>query len=93
MSANDEWQEWHLTTTGWVEGTESIDQRIRRIIEKPNNCVATFKYSEYISSSFSPIAYNWLKTWGEDMKEIEGLIVKYGKFPNDFIRSNIEKKY
>lgn len=53
MSASHEWTEWHLTTGGWVRGTEKTDLTFKVVLPPPN-ALATFIYSEEITFSGRP---------------------------------------
>lgn len=43
MAASNEWDEWHLTPSGWVKGTEKTDFALNEV-PPPKDRVATFKY-------------------------------------------------
>lgn len=54
MSASKEWTEWHLTPTGWVQGTTKTDSSIR--VEAPPAAVlASYRYIEEASYTISRV--------------------------------------
>ena len=55
MSASNEWEEWHLTPTGWVPGSEQIDFVGVKQVAPPSDRVLTNGYHEKQSSTFSKL--------------------------------------
>ncbi|WP_094676412.1 hypothetical protein [Hydrocoleum sp. CS-953] len=88
MSASNEWEEWHLTPDGWIEGTLKTDFS-RKEVEIPTNRVATYRYQEYLASTFSKMDRDWLKTSGDDEETITSLIELHGKYPTKFIEDQM----
>lgn len=91
MAASNEWDEWHLTPSGWVKGTEKTDFALNEV-PPPKDRVATFKYQEYISSVHSRMHITWEEMWSETRAETALLIKKFGRYPNDCIRDRIANK-
>lgn len=90
MSASNEWEEWHLTPQGWMAGTAKTDFNRTDVIP-PENRVATFCYTEHLSSAFSKMESTWEKAWGTNDAEIEELLEKFGKFPTEHISNSINR--
>lgn len=43
MSASLEWTEWHLTRSGWVQGTTKSETEMK-VVANPPGAVATYRY-------------------------------------------------
>ena len=54
MAASFEWTEWHLTSFGWIRGSEKTDST-SCIVEKPPEAIASYRYSEEFSSVHSKV--------------------------------------
>jgi hypothetical protein len=82
VSASNEWQEYHLTPTGWVEGSEKIDFVGVREAPIPAHRVLTVRSVEYMSSGFSPLRSYWEETWrSDDSSAVQKLVAKFGERP------------
>lgn len=91
MAASNEWDEWHLTEHGWVQGTEKTDFE-RNFIEPPKDRVATYKYQEYVGSVHSKMEISWGETWIKSGFDVSPLLDKYGKYPSTFIEDRVNGK-
>lgn len=82
MSLSRESTEWHLTESGWVEGSTKVDFGPDTIKPKPADAVLSFKYFETQSSSFSKMETGTRELWrSDDEKKIAELLAKYGPCP------------
>jgi hypothetical protein len=81
MSLSNEWTDWHLTPRGWEAGTCKFDfGRTKK--ETPKDRVLTSRYSEQMSSAFSPIVSSVDEVWRDnDTKRVEQLLKKFGPCP------------
>lgn len=91
MAASNEWDEWHLTESGWVKGTEKTDFS-KNIVEPPTNRLTTFKYQEYAGSVHSKIQISWDVIWQKSGADLNPLFEQYGKFPSSFIEDRVNGK-
>lgn len=83
MAASNEWTEYHLTPTGWIEGNCQTDFKYT---EKPipADRVATYTHSQYVSSVFSKCDFNTEQDWrSPDASDayIKTLTDKFGTCP------------
>jgi len=53
MSASNEWFEYHLTSSGWVCGSQRLDFAGIKEKETPEGRVLTVRFYEYLSSVYS----------------------------------------
>jgi len=82
MAASYEWTEWHLTPEGWVRGSNRVDINVVTEVPLPRNRVATFRYSEKMTSPFSDADKYVDEIWMSDQKEVvEGLKKQFGDCP------------
>lgn len=82
MSASHEWKEWHLTSRGWIAGTEQWDFGQPEIVPPPNDRVLSRSYHERQSSSFSKVDRYCDTTWKHpDARLIDQLVAKFGGHP------------
>lgn len=83
MSASDEWMEWHLTSDGWVKGSEHWDgggDNANRPV--PKDAVLTKKYWEY-SGWGAKLERGIQETkYTDDLANIVVLLNKFGKHPD-----------
>lgn len=83
MSASFEWTEWHLTSSGWIRGSEKTDNS-SCIVEMPPEAIATFRYSEEFSSVHSKVDAKSVCLWQVSphrQTELSEAIGKYGECP------------
>jgi hypothetical protein len=83
MCASNEWQDYHLTPTGWVEGSEKVD--FSGIHEKPipADRVLTVRWVDNQSSAFSKADRYWKETWrSSDSAAVSALVAKFGERPS-----------
>ncbi len=93
MSLSNEWFEYHLTTQGWVEGSEKIDFAGLKEKELPEDRVLTLHFHEHQSSSFSPMERWYDEQWRhEDEKLVSDSINTYGEMPEHYQKSNYAKR-
>ncbi len=82
MSASHEWQEYHLTPSGWVQGNAKWDFQEVEERPVPADRVLTRRRTEHLSSSFSKLQRDTSDVWtGTDQKKIEELLAKFGPGP------------
>ena len=78
-----EWTEWHLTPTGWRQGTqkrESSEQLIE--VEAPTDRVLTVRYHENISINSTWLQKHVIEIWRDsESKTIDQLLEKFGDCP------------
>jgi len=82
MAQSSEWTEWHLPPRGWERGSELED--FNYLIERctPVDCVMTVRYSEVMSTSFSPVTEITHTLWQDsDQHLVSSLLDKYGPAP------------
>lgn len=85
MSASNEWIDYHLTTEGWLSGTEKLDNGITEV-NPPSNRILTRRYKEYVASTYSPLERSY-----QDIQQINDSdkISKYLKlypYPSDYYK-------
>ena len=80
MAASNEWTEYHLTTDGWIEGSERLDFQETKIVTPPNNRVLTRKYKEYLASSYSVMEKTYSTIWTSGNKDLINSLLK--SFPH-----------
>jgi len=71
MSCDKTTHEWHLTPSGWVEGTFSVYGEPHYIIDPPNNRVETWIRDMVQTSSFSREDVSWKCIWESPAYSIE----------------------
>ncbi len=76
---NDSW-EWHLTPTGWVLGTERLDQFIEQR-EVPTDRVLSGRFQETLEDAFSELQLTWEVFWRHDAIDPQPLLNKFGEKP------------
>lgn len=83
MSLSDEWCEWHLTPSGWEKGTLKLDHTPSpNPIPRPASAVATWRYEEHQSSSFSQMTRETWKIWHNgNAVQIGQLMKQWGDCP------------
>lgn len=91
MSASNEWDEWHLTPKGWVEGTEKMDHATKEV-SPPANRVATFRFTAYLASAYSRMSYTWDETWRAAEAPVDALLKQFGKYPSKYIEDRLVGK-
>lgn len=81
MSASNEWDEWHLTPNGWVEGSEKVD--FAGITERPlpADRVVTFRLTSYMGSIYSKVQISWDEQWCSQSADVEALYQQFGRYP------------
>jgi hypothetical protein len=79
MSASHEWAEYHLTPSGWVDGTDKHDFGYTQKVETPDNTVLSYICGSRMGSTFSKIEHYKRVVWrGDDEELIAALLKKYG---------------
>lgn len=82
MAASREWTEWHLTSKGWVRGSEKTDFSPATKVEPPADRVLSCVFRETIASSFGGVSRETDVTWSsDDEKEIKALTGEFGGCP------------
>ncbi len=76
---NDSW-EWHLTPTGWVLGTEKLDQFVEER-EIPEDRVMSGRFEEKLEDAFSELQLTWEITWRNAEINPQPLLTKFGEKP------------
>jgi hypothetical protein len=81
MSASNEWDEWHLTPEGWIQGSEKVD--FAGVTERPTPeaRIATFRHCSYMGSIHSKVQITWDEQWRREGVDLEPLYAKFGKYP------------
>lgn len=77
--SNDSW-EWHLTPTGWVLGTERLDQFVESR-EIPVDRVLSGRFEETLEDAFSELVLNWEVIWASTSIDPKPLLAKFGHKP------------
>lgn len=81
MPASHERFEYHLTPSGWVEGSEYLDVGSHERPTPPDR-VLTVERIEIMPSTFSRIEVSYEETYrSSDSTAVEALIAKYGNRP------------
>lgn len=83
MAASDEWTDWHLTPSGWERGSEKEDFNST---ERPTplDRVCTYRWREYLSSTFSTMDRKLELLWETDDKSaLQSLKQKFGDAPKN----------
>lgn len=83
MAASNEWTQWHLTPGGWIRGSYKTDfgGQDRSV---PSDCVATWEYSEYLSSHHSKMDVGSYEKWRSPsvtQADVDALLQKHGGCP------------
>ncbi|MFH0728114.1 MAG: hypothetical protein V2B19_17455 [Pseudomonadota bacterium] len=85
MSLSKEWQEYHLTPHGWIEGSFKGDFGSSTEVEKPKDCVLTIVcYDERTSIHSEPYFYDRIDWETDDKKLVGQLKRKFGEKPDWF---------
>ena len=81
MALSNEWWEDHLTTRGWVKGSERLDCGSTKR-ETPADRVLTIRHAEYAASRFSGMEVSDSTVFVTADKELlEECYKKYGNNP------------
>ncbi len=80
MALSNEWTEYHLTKSGWIEGSCKLDIVGKKEVPKPDKTLITRKYMEYASSRFSGLELTYQETVFSGNKEVRESLLK--KFPH-----------
>jgi len=82
MSASNEWTVYHLTPSGWKEGSSKIDGGGGAIIHPPSDRVKTCKYSEFLGALGGHFERNVEEVWTNgDSTTIARLEAQFGPCP------------
>jgi hypothetical protein len=82
MSERHEWTEWHLTPRGWESGSNRIDPNNVTEKEIPVDRVISYRYREFMSSSFSKMDISLREVWNSQNKSvIKNFIQEFGSCP------------
>lgn len=81
MSTSNEWEEWHLTPAGWVEGSHREDGTGETVADTPSDAVLSYRYMEWYSGPRQKFAVVPMHR-GNDEEEIARLSAKYGQHPD-----------
>lgn len=82
MSASDEWTEYHLTPSGWVEGSTRVDFAGVKQKPAPPDRVRTCRWRELLSSGYGPMHKSLIDEWeSEDKAAVKALTDQYGPCP------------
>lgn len=80
MSASNEYTEWHLTPSGWKEGTTRVDFKGTTKVVPPPDRVLSVLCRAHMSSMHSPINYTVEEMWNcGDRARINELLKKFGE--------------
>jgi len=77
--SNDCW-EWHLTPTGWVLGTERLDQFLEQR-STPEDRVLSGRFEETLEDAFSELKLTWEVFWTDPSIDTSTLLSKFGEKP------------
>ena len=94
MSLSKEYQEYHLTPNGWIEGSFKGDAFGGfNKLPNPSDRVLTIACCDEISSPYSKPSYYDNITWeSEDKNKIAKLKAKWGEKPNWFGYEKMNEK-
>lgn len=86
MALSREYQEFHLTPQGWIDGNFKADSLgASESVETPKDRVLTIRCHDQLSSAFSkPNFYDEIVWESEDKNQINQLKNKYGEKPDCF---------
>ena len=85
MSASNEWWEYHLTPTGWIEGSEKLDFGEEKTKPVPADRVLTVRFKYYQSFSLASPECSIKVKWEHADKElIKKLKKQFGNAPEEF---------
>lgn len=76
---NDLW-EWHLTPTGWVLGTERLNQFVEERVT-PEDRVLSGRFEETLEDAFSELKLTWEVYWQHPRADTSHLLSKFGEKP------------
>jgi hypothetical protein len=82
MAASNEWTEFHLTSNGWIEGSERLDFGNTKLVEPPKDRVLTRIYREYMPSTFSRLEKFFETNWISDNSELVNSLLREYPHPN-----------
>lgn len=88
MAASNEWDEWHLTPTGWVQGTEKTDFAYKEV-DPPVDRVATYIYQEYVGSVHSGTHISWEEIWVKPGAALAEIKEQFGSYPTKFVEDRV----
>lgn len=77
--SNDSW-DWHLTPTGWVLGTERLDQFVERR-NTPEDRVLSGRFEETLEDACSELKLTWEVIWTNPGVDLANLLAKFGEKP------------
>jgi hypothetical protein len=93
MAASNEWWEYHLTPSGWTDGTEKTDFAYTEVTP-PLDRVLTIKHTQYIASSHSRMDESIGVLFGSlDEPTVKRLQAEYGEWPINSISESLKSKF
>ncbi len=81
MAASNEYTDWHLVPTGWVQGTTLRDSGNVQAKKVPADCVMIARWKE-TCNGYGPVYGSSEILWAsQDTEKIDLLIGKFGPSP------------
>lgn len=82
----NEWQDWHLTPTGWVEGSQKLDCMPRLWkLPIPRSRVLTCRVGDRLLTLWDQPEFYIRERWRTKQKTLlETAVAEHGKWPPDF---------
>lgn len=82
MSASHEWTDWHLTPTGWVEGTSKLDSGATHEKPVPADRVLTVRWDEFLGAVQGKMHRTHKEQWrSNDGALVAQLLAQFGPAP------------
>lgn len=83
---SDEWQDWHLTTEGWVEGEQKLDCMPRKWkVEMPHDRLLTCRMGDRLDTVFDAPEFYVEERWRtKRTPQLMKAVSAHGVWPPDF---------
>jgi len=87
MSLTNEWFEYHLTPSGWIDGSEKLDFVGIKEVAIPDDRVLTIRCHEHQSCSFAKAKFWREDVWrSNDSIQVKTLVEKFGVSPEAYLQ-------
>ena len=85
MSLSNEWDEFHLTPVGWVEGSSKQDFCGVTEVPAPPDRALSIRFREYQSCSYAKVDRTRREMWrSPDADAVAALVEEYGSCPKGY---------
>ena len=93
MSLSNEWWEYHLTPSGWQEGSEKLDFAAVKDRPPPTERVLTLKFRDRQSCYYAPVERWYEIVWRhKDKEKIDALVEEFGELPEPYRDGTYRKR-